>query len=104
MRSCDRDRPEAEEPPFDQTSPEFQDHVLSHAHLVVTGVPHRVELFRKIPEGAVLINVAGVSNFPAEAAVNASLYTERIGPLTCEMALLQTLYVARRAKAALTAR
>lgn len=82
---------------FDQTPPDYQQHALSRAHIVVTGVPFEVDLFDRVPEGAVLVNVSGVRNFSPEALKYAAWHTARIGPLTCEMALLQTIYVAKRA-------
>lgn len=81
---------------FDQTPADYQAHVLARAHVVVTGVPRDCELFTEAPKDAVVINVAGVRNFADGALARASLHTQRIGPLTCEMALLQTIYVARR--------
>ena len=86
---------------FDQTPADYQQHALARAHIVVTGVPKEVDLFDQVPEGAVVINVSGVRNFPPEALARASWHTSRIGGLTCEMAILQTLYVARRTKAGL---
>lgn len=86
---------------FDQTPADYQQHALSRAHIVVTGVPKEVDLFDQVPEGAVVINVSGMRNFPPSALDRAAWHTARIGGLTCEMALLQTLYVARRTKAGL---
>lgn len=81
---------------FDQTPPDYQTHVLARARVIVTGVPREVDLFAEVPENAVVINVAGVRNFPETALARAGSHTQRIGPLTCEMALLQTIYVAKR--------
>lgn len=87
---------------FDQTPADYQAHALARAHIVVTGVPKEVDLFDRVPEGAVVINVSGLRNFPPEALARASWHTARVGGLTCEMALLQTLYVARRIQAGLS--
>ena len=86
---------------FDQTPADYQQHALARAHIVVTGVPKEVDLFERVPDGAVVINVSGMRNFPPSALEHASWHTARIGGLTCEMALLQTLYVARRCQAGL---
>jgi methylenetetrahydrofolate dehydrogenase (NADP+)/methenyltetrahydrofolate cyclohydrolase len=83
---------------FDRTPREFQDHVLARARVVITGVPAASALFDHAPAGSVVINVSGVTNFPPAALASAALHTDRIGPLTCEMAILQTIYVARRAR------
>ena len=83
---------------FDQTPPDYQQHALSRAHIVVTGVPKEVDLFHEVPDASVVINVSGVRNFPAEAVKRAQWHTGRIGALTCEMAMLQTVYVGRRAR------
>jgi methylenetetrahydrofolate dehydrogenase (NADP+) / methenyltetrahydrofolate cyclohydrolase len=81
---------------FDQTPVDYQHHALARAHIIVTGVPKAVDLFDQVPAGSVVINVSGLRNYPDTAVTAAALHTQKIGPLTCEMALLQTLYVAKR--------